>query len=1189
MVEDLSKKALALAEQWIENSQKLESKEERAFQDMVQTMLDNENDKHLLVSLIDQSFRSSNPARVAQQITYLLQKYGIATFFSDKEKLLVRLFLLFGKHLPYLAVPQIIQKIRQDTKEVVIHGEETSLKKYLAQRKVEGVRANINFIGESLLGEDEAADRMKLYTNALKESDIDYISIKISTIYSQISSLAFDQTVSVLSERLSSLYHTASQHKVHLENGKKVAKFVNLDMEEYRDLELTIKTFQHTLDKPEFKKHYAGIVLQGYLPDTMDWLEELTSWAKTRVKDGGSPIKVRLVKGANMEMEKIEASQKGWPQAPYLTKIETDSNYKRLLEFALQKENAEAVHIGIGSHNLFDLAYAQCIIDACGSHDYVTYEMLEGMASGARKNLTKEGKKILLYAPVADSNQFINAVAYLVRRLDENTAPDNYLRHSFNLTPRSEQWNFLKSLFLESLEKMDDAGLEPHRQQNRLREVIPFKKSTYYAQNFSNEPDTDWTIPENREWAQEIINKWKKSEFDTAIQVPAVINGEEFTSDENPLIVYDKSQYQQRIVIAQIHLAEEKLIKNALECAERDPSNWSKTSLDERHKILSNVARELRKKRGDLIGVAMAEVGKTMSEADVEVSEAIDFVEFYPYAVNYFLKNTSLEFSPKGAGLVISPWNFPIAIPCGGIASALATGNTVILKPSSNSTLTAYELCRSFWSAGVPREALQFLPCSGQLLSKSLSTSKSIDFTILTGGTDTALQLLENCPDIPLSAETGGKNATIVSAISDRDQAIKNIIHSAFGNTGQKCSATSLLVLLDEVYDDPKFKKMLLDAVKSQKVGSVWELDTKIGPLANVPSGELAHALANLDAGEKWEIEPKKNKRNHYLLSPSIRWGVKKGNYCYNNELFGPVLSVMKAKNLKEAIELVNGTGFGLTSGIESLDEREVAIWRDKIEAGNLYINRSTTGAIVNRQPFGGFGKSAFGPGLKAGSINYVLQFMNCKEVELNEPFTSTRTSAKTSTINHLIGSACTDADTLNELKELCASYEKAMDTTFSFEHDPVKLRGEDNILRYLPVPNLCIRIEDNDTQFTALGRILGAYYSKTNPVISVSPIAPPEVAASVKALNSSLCKFKLVEEAQDKLKNNNYERVLISFEDVTKLLIKDLLLQGTHVVIRPPLKEGRIELLHFLKEQTISHAYHRHGNLGERAKDFDD
>lgn len=1189
MVEDLSKKALALAEQWIENSQKLESKEERAFQDMVQTMLDNENDKHLLVNLIDQSFRSSNPSRVAQQITYLLQKYGIATFFSDKEKLLVRLYLLFGKHLPNLAVPQIIQKIRQDTKEVVIHGELAALKKYLAQRKTEGVRANINFIGESLLGEDEADDRMKLYLNALNDSDIDYISVKISTIYSQISSLAFDQTVKVLSERLSLLYHAASQNKVQLENGKKATKFVNLDMEEYRDLELTIKAFQNTLDKPEFKKHYAGIVLQGYLPDTLDWLEELTSWAKTRVKDGGSPIKVRLVKGANMEMEKIESSQKGWPQAPYHTKVETDSNFKRLLEFALQKENAAAVHIGIGSHNLFDLAYAQCLIDKFDSHEFITYEMLEGMASGARKNLTNEGKNILLYAPVATSDQFINAVAYLVRRLDENTAPDNYLRHSFNLTPRSEQWNFLKSLFIESLEKMDDAGLEPQRQQNRLREVIPFKKSTYYAQSFTNEPDTDWTIPENREWAQEIVKKWKKSEFDSAVSVPAVIDGKEYTSDDNPLIVYDKSQYQQRIVIAHIHLADDGLINTALECAAKDRANWQNTSLDERHKVLSNVARELRKKRGDLIGVAMAEVGKTISEADVEVSEAIDFAEYYPFAVNHFVKNTNVISSPKGAGLVISPWNFPIAIPCGGIAAALATGNTVILKPSSNSTLTAYELCKCFWSAGIPKEALQFVPCSGKQLSKALSSTKCIDFTILTGGTDTALQLIESSSDIPLSAETGGKNATIVTAISDRDQAIKNIVHSAFGNTGQKCSATSLLVLLEEVYNDPKFKNTLLDAVRSQKVGSSWELDTKVGPLASVPSGDLAHALDNLEEGEVWAVEPKKNKRNHYLLSPSVRWGVKKGDFCFNNELFGPVLSVMKAKNLKEAIQLVNSTGFGLTSGIESLDEREVATWRESINAGNLYINRSTTGAIVNRQPFGGFGKSAFGPGLKAGNLNYVLQFMKHEEKESKETFSSTRTSAKISTINHLVSSVCQDEFVLNELKELCYSYEKAMDSTFGFEHDPVKLRGEDNILRYLPVADLCIRIEDNDTQFTALGRILGAYFSKTNPVISISPIATPEVVTSVKDLNSTLCKFKLIEEAQDKLKNNNYERVLISFEDVTKLLIKDLLLAGTHVVIQPPLKEGRIELLHFLKEQTISHAYHRHGNLGERSVDFED
>lgn len=302
-----------------------------------------------------------------------------------------------------------------------------------------------------------------------------------------------------------------------------------------------------------------------------------------------------------------------------------------------------------------------------------------------------------------------------------------------------------------------------------------------------------------------------------------------------------------------------------------------------------NVADEFRKARADLIGIAAAEVGKVFTETDIEVSEAIDFLNFYPYSIERISNLSGVTIEAKGVGLVISPWNFPIAIPTGGVAAALAAGNTVILKPSSDALLCGYRLCQCFWDAGVSKNTLQFVPTDGSLVGKHLVSNPDIDFVIFTGGDETAYGMIKARPNIALSAETGGKDATIVTAMADRDQAIKNVITSAFGNSGQKCSATSLLVLEKEVYEDESFKQSLIDAAKSLEVGSVWDLKNRIGTLSNLPTGDLKTSLSTLDKNETWALAPSyTDNENPYMLKPSIRWGTQKGDFCHMKELLDP-------------------------------------------------------------------------------------------------------------------------------------------------------------------------------------------------------------------------------------------------------------------------------------------------------------
>jgi len=431
-----------------------------------------------------------------------------------------------------------------------------------------------------------------------------------------------------------------------------------------------------------------------------------------------------------------------------------------------------------------------------------------------------------------------------------------------------------------------------------------------------------------------------------------------------------------RIRVAAYAEAVDEDVNRALATGRDDPDGWRLKTMAQRHAILSQVAMEIRKARGDLIGAAAADTGKIFTEADVEVSEAVDFAEYYPFSARAFTDLENVRCRGKGLGLVISPWNFPIAIPCGGIVASLAAGNTVIFKPSSAAVLTAWQLCRCFWNGGVSKNVLQFLPCSGATSGAKLAEHPDVDFIIMTGGTETGMAILKQRPGVFLTAETGGKNATLVTAMADRSQAVKHVLHSAFSNCGQKCSATSLLILEREVYEDESVKKQLVDAARSYAVGSCWDFENRMGPLIQPPAGDLKQGMTQLEAGESWALKPENVRGNPFLWTPGIKWGVRPGSFTHVTEFFGPLLGVICAESLDHGIEMVNQTGYGLTSGLESLDRREQEYWKDRIKAGNLYINRGTTGAVVLRQPFGGMGKSALGAGIKAGGPNYVFQFL---------------------------------------------------------------------------------------------------------------------------------------------------------------------------------------------------------------------
>ncbi|MFN9345972.1 MAG: bifunctional proline dehydrogenase/L-glutamate gamma-semialdehyde dehydrogenase [Planctomycetota bacterium] len=1188
--------AIELAKALQKRASELQTPAERRQQAELDRMLEHPEDKATLTQITDQSFRSNSPGRVVDQMVHILDVQGVPRFFSMFDQALLKGFQSFGEYLPGVAVPLVKEKMRKETANVILPAEEEKLRGHLSERSREGVRMNVNFLGEAILGQQECVKRLDRYLSALQMPEIECVSIKISTLYSQISPLAREHTIRMVSDRLELLYRAAAKERFVRPDKTEVPKFVYLDMEEYRDLSLTAEIFMRTLDRPGMENVRAGIALQAYVPDSALVQESLTHWAQKRVARGGQSVTIRIVKGANMEMERVEASLRGWPQAPYRSKLDTDANYKRMLRFGMEPERLESVQLGIASHNLFDLAYAMVLAVATGSLDRVQFEMLEGMANHQRRAILELSQRLLLYAPACYREEFINAIGYLVRRLDENTGPDNFLRHAFKIQVGSSTWQRLENGFIESIRKIDQVPCNPRRTQDRnTPPVQPPAPSDW--RHFFNEPDTDFSLPQNAAWAQRIVKDWMPRCDSHSLTVPVSIGSQLEQGRGSMIESIDPSR--PGVIAVRYQQADESQLRSALECLERDPAQWATMDPYARYEILRRVAQEIRIARGDLIGAAILDAGKTVSESDPEVSEAIDFVEFYSRCALDLQNQRGKGVAPAGPVVVISPWNFPIAIPCGGIAAALAAGNTVLLKPASDTVLPAYILCQCFWKAGVPREALQFAPSSGSAISKVLLSQPSIARVILTGGTDTALKILDANPRLPLLAETGGKNATIVSGLSDRDLAIKNLLHSAFSHGGQKCSATSLALLDREIFTSQEFKDQFADAVTSLRVGSAWDLSTKIGPLIRPPSGDLLRGLKELERGEKWLVMPTQLGDNPCLYTPGVKWNVQPGSFTHCTELFGPVLGVMGFDRLEEAIKIVNATGYGLTSGLESLDDREQQVWKSKIRAGNLYINRSTTGAIVLRQPFGGLGKSAFGPGTKAGGPNYVTILHRWDPADQPQhldavarpksPLLQKFWDRFDGIAKGLISVDPSVGSDLSKLRQALINYDRFALEEILVEHDHFRLVGQDNHRRYLPVNPIHIRVLETDSIWGIFARCAAAVATGGVAIVSCDPsIEDHKIEALERATLVWAGKIEWVEQTDEQLalemQSGHVQR--LRYDGTTKVpeSIRRLAPKHTIFVADSPVLAHDLELLWYVEEQSVSFDYHRYGNLGSRA-----
>lgn len=1210
--DELAAEAIALAERWIAEAADAPVPPSAA---LLAGVLRDERGLPFTVGFVDGVIRPESYGAAAAG----LHRVAALTpgFLPWPMRAAVRVGGAVAPALPAAVVPLARRALRDLVEHLLVDARPARLGPTLAQLRAEGHRLNLNLLGEAVLGEAEAKRRLDGIRALVERKDVDYVSVKVSAIASRLSPWAFDETVDDVVARLLPLYRAAAA------NGT----FLNLDMEEYRDLDLTIAVFTRLLEYPDLTGMSAGIVLQAYLPDALPALRELVAWSRERLLTGGARIKVRLVKGANLPMERVDAVLHGWTPAPYDTKLDTDANYLRCLDMLLTPEAVTGVRVGIAGHNLYDLAHAWILAGRRGVRDAVDVEMLLGMASGQVAAVSRTVGPVRLYVPVVHPEEFDVAIGYLVRRLEENASEENFLSAAFALAEDAALRERERDRYTASVARAADPALRavPRRVQDRgadaeegrmLRDPalpeldggltqrvlgiargaqdaasapaavrfggVDFVETAVYATHedagadaagagaaapgFRNAPDSDPALAENRAWARGILDA-----------IAGSSRGAE--------------------AIARARVSDADALDALVERVGIAGAGWGARPAAERAQALRAAGRTLAARRGALIEVAAAETGKVFAEGDVEVSEAVDYANYYAATALELDAVPGAVFVPSRVTVVAPPWNFPIAIPAGGVLAALAAGSGVILKPAPQARRTAAVVAEALWDAGIPREVLVLADLDEDELGRALITHPAVDRVVLTGSWETAALFRSWRSDLALHAETSGKNAMIVTPSADLDLAAGDLVRSAFSHAGQKCSAASLAILVGPVARSARFARQLVDATRSLRVGRPTDPRAEVPPVIEAPHGKLAWALSSLDDGERWLVAPRE--LGPRLWSPGIRTGVQPGSRFHLEEFFGPVLGIMTAGTLAEAIDLQNAVAYGLTAGLHTQDPADLALWLERVEAGNLYVNRGTTGAIVQRQPFGGWKRSAVGPGAKAGGPNHLVALGSWR-ASAGAPASSTLHLRGLDTrITNLIESAQPSLDypSFEWLRRGALSDAVAWDREFGRVRDASRLGVERNLLRYRPVP-VALRATVDASLQELLRVALAGIRAASSITISSGSGLPPAVRRALGELgvpvfvetDAQWCERMsggtgdILAAAADEPPAPRAPRARLIGPAASVAALRRALADAVGgdpdlaVYAGEVTTAGRLELLPFLREQSISITAHRFG-----------
>jgi RHH-type proline utilization regulon transcriptional repressor/proline dehydrogenase/delta 1-pyrroline-5-carboxylate dehydrogenase len=784
------------------------------------------------------------------------------------------------------------------------------------------------------------------------------VSIKLSSFYSQFDPIDPEGTTLAVRKRLLPILRLA----------KAKGAFVNVDMEQYAFKDLTLRIFREILEDEEFRAWSdVGIAIQAYLRDCVEDLENLAQWAERR----GTPVWIRLVKGAYWDYETLVAAQQGWCIPVFTSKSETDANFERATRFIL--EHSAWLRPAIGSHNVRSIAHALAYAKILNlPHGAIEIQTLFGMAEPIKEALVAMGERVRVYTPYGE---LLPGMAYLVRRLLENTANESFLRASF-LEHHSED-----QLLMNPLRRFTALGGKGNGSISRSRQG-----SQSLASPFQNEPPADFSREAARNAMERALEEVKSQ---LGRQYSLVIDGKP-TATEMMEVSVNPSHMNQ--VVGRWCKAGVAHTEQAIRAAGSAFASWRDTPAPDRADYLFRAAEVMRRRRYELAAWEVFECGKQWREADGDVTEAIDYCDYYaremlrlstpihhdvPGEENLYL------YEPRGVVVVIAPWNFPLAILCGMSMAAIVTGNTVILKPAEQSTVVGAKLMEILEEASLPGGVANFLPGIGEEIGPTLIGHPDVSMIAFTGSKGVGLLINREGADVAagqdhvkrILAEMGGKNAIIVDEDADLDEAVRGVAASAFGYQGQKCSACSRAIVLESIHDI--FLARLIEATRSLTIAPAEHPASAVGPLIDAEARR--RVLDYVEIGKKesrlvYASDVGSLGEEGYYVGPHIFANVSPKARIAQEEIFGPVLAVLKARDLADAIDVALATPYALTGGIYSRSPQNIARARREFRVGNLYINRKITGALVERQPFGGFKLS--GIGSKAGGPDYLLQFM---------------------------------------------------------------------------------------------------------------------------------------------------------------------------------------------------------------------
>jgi RHH-type proline utilization regulon transcriptional repressor/proline dehydrogenase/delta 1-pyrroline-5-carboxylate dehydrogenase len=1087
----------------------------------------------------------------ARELAALRDAVGAATFLGGADRALLTAGTLVARGAPALVVPAARARLHALVGHLVLD-DGPALAHHLATARADGFVVNLNLLGEAVLGEREARRRLERIRALVERPDVEHVSVKVSAVASNLTPWDVDGGAERVAQRLVPLVSAAAR----------TGTAVTLDMEEHRDVDVTLGVLERLAAVPEARAAELGIALQAYLSRTAGDLDRVVAVATDRTAAGGARLAVRLVKGANLAMEHVDAELHGRRPPTFATKREVDIAYLRLLATALDPATADALVVGVASHNLFHVALAVLLARSRGVERAVRVEMLQGMAPGAARAVRDDVGRVLLYTPVAARQDLDVAVAYLVRRLEEAAAPQNFLHALTAADPNAlaaQEAAFRRALTSATARTSDTRGTHDGASGDGpaagasdtdpsdtgpaagAADTAPAGLGTVppaglggpaASRPFRNEPDTDLALAADRHLLRAAVRAWTaRPDTDPATPDPAGAK----PATPNPTGARQPDETDHAIVIAD-RAGVDAAVARVLAAA----PTWASFDAAARAAVLRRAADELAHRRADLVGVMVAEAGKTVAEADPEVSEAVDFARYYAdRALDLAAVHGAVHDPGPGITLVTPPWNFPVSIPVGAALAALAAGGAALVKPAPQTPRCARVAFAAVHDAlvacGAPPDALVVAQCPEGDVGRRLVTHPDVTRVLLTGSIETARLFAGWRPERDVLAETSGKNTIVVTPSADVDLAVADVVRSAFGHAGQKCSAASLLVLVGSAGRDDRLRRQLADAVASLPVGPAEDPRTVVGPLIGPPEGDLLRALTTLDPGEEWLVRPRR--LSDTLWTPGVRHGVVAGSWFHRTECFGPVLGVVRVATLDEAIAAQDAVPFGLTGGLHSLDDEEIAHWLDAVQVGNAYVNRTITGAVVARQPFGGWKQSVVGPGAKAGGPHYVAQ----------------------------IGT-WSDAPDVPQDDEGWLAWARADDArTWPVLAAPTPLGGltvEANELRLRPVPHLTVRVGDGAAP-RAVSRVRHAAATARVPVtLSTVDDESHEAFASRVRAGAVAGRVRVVGAAPG-LREAAAAR------------------SGTVTVLDGPvLASAERELLTVVREQAVSRTLHRWGHV---------